>query len=75
MDWLNLITSVGFPIVACGAMACYVKDLTSKHREEVKELNAEHRAEMKEMTIAVENNTQAINQLCIMLRKGDDGIC
>ena len=64
MDWVNLITSVGFPIVACTAMAWYVKDTSDKHREEVRQLNEQHNKEMQQVTIALNNNTLALQRLC-----------
>lgn len=61
---LQAITTVGFPIVMCGAMAYYVKYTTDKHREEVQKLNDQHNQEMKEVTQAINNNTVAFTKLC-----------
>lgn len=63
-DMLTAVTTVGFPIVCCGAMMYYVKYTTDKHREEIKALNAQHKDEMKEVTNAVNNNTLALQKLC-----------
>lgn len=60
---LQMITSVGFPIVACFAMAMYVKDITKQNREEMCLLNVQHREERKEMTEAVNNNTIVMQKL------------
>ena len=38
MDWVQLISSVGFPIVACLGMGWYVKYQTDNYRSEVKEM-------------------------------------
>lgn len=65
----TLITSVGFPIVCCLGMAWYVKDQTDKHRADIKALQEEHSKEMKEVTTALNNNTMAIEKLCISLGK------
>lgn len=63
-DILTAVTTVGFPIVCCGAMMYYVKYTTDKHREETETLNTQHRDEMKEVTNAINNNTLALQKLC-----------
>lgn len=49
----QLIGSLGFPIVCCGALFWYL----------VKEKDA-HKKEMEELRKSVEANTTAINSLC-----------
>lgn len=66
---LQAITTVGFPIVMCGAMAWYVKYTTDKHREEMEKLHDQHNQEMKEVTEAINNNTIAFTKLCEKLDK------
>lgn len=61
---LQAISSVGFPIVCCGAMMWYVKYSTDKNREEIQKLNDQHREEMNEVTQAINNNTVALTKLC-----------
>lgn len=63
-DILTAVTTVGFPIVCCGAMMYYVKYTTDKHREEIETLNTQHKDEMKEVTSAINNNTLALQKLC-----------
>lgn len=65
----QLITTLGFPIVMCGAMAYYVKYITDKHREETSELNEKHSEELKQITDALNNNTLALQHLCDTLKK------
>lgn len=69
--WLQAITTVGFPIVMCGAMAWYVKYQTDKNREDVKTLNEQHVKEMLEVTEAINNNTQALIALKETMEKGE----
>lgn len=49
----QLVGSLGFPIVCCGALFWYL----------VKEKD-EHKEEMEELRKSVEANTAAINSLC-----------
>lgn len=72
MDWnviMQAVTTVGFPIVMCGAMAYYVKYTTDKHREEIAKLNEQHKQEMIDVVKAVDNNTIALTKLCEKLDK------
>lgn len=67
-NYVQLISSLGFPIIACIYMALYVKEQTKSNREDVKELNAQHSKEMivfkDEIKEALNNNTIALTKLC-----------
>ena len=56
----DIITKVGFPIVMCGALAWYVKQMTEKFMTMVDTINAQHDAETKNMIRSLDANTQAI---------------
>lgn len=78
MDWASIgsvIASIGFPIVACVAMAVFVRHITDQQRLETKELNEQHTKEMlafkDEMTAALNNNTLALQKLCDRLDRED----
>lgn len=60
---VELVSTVGFPIVMCGAMAYYVKYLNEKHTEEVKQLNEQHKEEVSKLTTTIENNTIVMEKL------------
>lgn len=66
--WIQLVSSLGFPIFACIYMAVYVREQTKANREDVKELNAQHSKEMNafkdEIKEALNNNTIALTKLC-----------
>lgn len=64
MDWVQLISSVGFPIVACLGMGWYVKYQTDNYRSEVKDMQKEHKEEIGKITEALQNNTLALQKLC-----------
>ena len=61
---LQAITTVGFPVVMCGAMAYYVKYITDKNRDEVTKLNEQHKQEILDVIKAIDNNTIALTKLC-----------
>lgn len=67
---LQAITTVGFPVVMCGAMAYYVKYITDKNRDEVAKLNEQHKQEILDVVKAIDNNTIALTKLCEKL-EGD----
>lgn len=75
MDIVTLLGSYAFPVVACIAMAWYVKDSSDKNRETTKQLNECHTMEMlafkDEIKEALNNNTLALNKLCEKLGKED----
>ena len=64
LDWVQLISSVGFPIVACLGMGWYVKYQTDNYRQEVKDMQKEHKEEIQKMSDALNNNTSALQKLC-----------
>lgn len=74
--WVQLISTLGFPIVACICMALYVKEQTKNNREDVKELNAQHSQEMNafkdEIKEALNNNTIALTKLCEKLEREEE---
>lgn len=71
MDWINIISSVGFPIVACAAMAYYVKYSTDSYKEQLEKVNEAHKAEVSDLSEAIQNNTLAIQKLCDYLERGE----
>ena len=77
---VQLIGSVGFPIVCCIYMMWYVKDSSEKHREEITSINEKyhdeivnlaekHKEEVTALTEALNNNTLALQHLCDTLYK------
>ena len=71
---LQAITTVGFPIVCCGAMMWYVKYSNDQNKEEVAKLNEQHRNEMAEVTQAINNNTVAFTKLCEIVKPREDDL-
>lgn len=61
---LQAVSSVGFPIVCCGAMMYYVKYSTDRNREDMLRLTEQHKTEIMQITEAINNNTLALQKLC-----------
>lgn len=64
MDIIQLISSLGFPIVACIFVAVYTSKQTDNYRSDIKEMQAEHKDEIKQVTDALNNNTLVLQKLC-----------
>ena len=62
-DVLTAISTMGFPIAACCAMAYFFLTVINNYRAALTEINAEHKEEMQAMTSAVNNNTLVIQKL------------
>ena len=78
----SLIASLGFPIVACGAMAFFIvkrseandaklEALRKEQREDIMTIQREHKEEVAKMTEALDNNTIAIERLTERLERKD----
>lgn len=71
---ISAITTVGFPVVMCIAMAIYIKYISDKNRDTiqalneryqstVQELTGQHTQENKVLADALNNNTLALQKL------------
>lgn len=72
MDYTQLIASVGFPIVACGVMAYYVKYTQDKTHELIENITAKHERESEMMRDTLQNNTVAITELTTLIERKMD---
>lgn len=62
-EWVQLISSMGFPIACCIAMGFYLKYVQDKNSEQIKEMTKSHKEEIDSMKDALHNNTLAITKL------------
>ena len=65
------ISSLGFPIVACIAIAWYFNKVNENYRADIKELNSQNREQLDKLTEAISNNTLAVARLVEKLDKED----
>lgn len=68
--FISIISSLGFPIAACLYMAKYVREQTAIYRQDIKDLRKEHKDEIGKVTEALNNNTKAVEKLCLKLEGG-----
>lgn len=66
----ELLTQVGFPIVACVGVGWYLSRETKAYREETREILKMHREEMNDITKAITNNNELLDRLIYRLDKG-----
>ena len=59
----QLVGTLGFPIVACCAMAYFFAKVNDNYRTDIKELQSNHKEEIAKMTEAINNNTLVIQKL------------
>lgn len=59
----QLISALGFPIIAALGCAYFVKWQYEQNQKQVEEMRKEHKEEVANMTKAIENNTIAITRL------------
>lgn len=69
--FIQVVSTLGFPIACCIACGWYVKYITDKNREQLDKIMEQHQSEMKEVTQALNNNTLAITKLTDYM-KGDE---
>ncbi len=69
--FIQVVSTLGFPIACCIACGWYVKYITDKNREQIDKIMEQHQSEMKEVTQALNNNTLAITKLTDYM-KGDE---
>lgn len=69
---ISAIGSLGFPIVACCAMAYFFAKVNENYRTDIKEMTSSHRAEIDKLTEAINNNTIVIQKLIDKMEDGNN---
>ena len=70
-DVVQIISAVGFPIVAALGCAYFVKWQYEQNQKQVEEMRKEHKEEVQKMTDALNNNTLALQKLVDKFDKGE----
>ena len=63
MDWIEVLQSLGFPILASCACGWYVKYITDKNDTKIETLEKTHGEALDKITKALNNNTVALTKL------------
>lgn len=66
---MQAISSLGFPIVACIAIAWYFNKVNENYRSDIKEINQQNKEQLEKLTEAIANNTVAVARLVDKLDK------
>lgn len=66
---ITMISSVGFPIVACLGLAWWTKYTTDQNNARMDKIQTEHKEEIAKVTEALNNNTLALQKLCDKMEK------
>ena len=67
----SVLGQYAFPIVACVVMGWYVKYIQDNYRKDINEISVRHKDEMDKVTVALNNNTLAIQKLTGYIEKKD----
>lgn len=70
--WIQILSTVGFPILAAFACAWFVKYQMDSYKTESKEMREQHKEEINQMTDAINKNTLVIQKLCDKLDCNND---
>ena len=62
-QWVDIISSFGFPIACCVILMWYVYHLQKTHDEEIKHIMKEHKDETSKITEAINSNTLILTKL------------
>lgn len=62
-DIVQIISAVGFPIVAAVGCAYFIKWQYEQNQKQLEAMRQEHKEEVANMTKAIENNTLALTRL------------
>lgn len=63
MDWVQIVSALGFPIAMCGAMAWFVKYSMDESNKRIDNLNETHKEEVTSIKDALNNNTLVLQKL------------
>lgn len=68
---MTLVSTLGFPIVACGACGAFVKYMYDTMMKKLDDESRRHAEEMKTVVDALNNNTLAVTMLTERLKRED----
>jgi len=71
--WIQIISSLGFPIMAAIACGWFIKYQMDQYKQDLKDIRTEHKEEIKDLQEVITQNTLVLQKLCDRLdeRKED----
>lgn len=72
-DLVTIISSLGFPIVACIACGIFIKFMFETFLKQIESLRNEHKDEVNKMVEAINNNTIVIQKLVDKIEHDEKG--
>lgn len=72
MDWLTVVGSYAFPIVACIGMGWWTKYTSDRNREDMKEMQKSHTEETKELRESLEKMNTTLTELVTLWKQNDN---
>lgn len=68
-DLVNIISSVGFPILAAIACGLFIKYQMESYKSDLKEIRSEHKEEINGLRDVISQNTLVLQKLCDKLEE------
>lgn len=68
-DFLNILGNYVFPVVACCAMAYFVKYMYDETNKRIDILNEQHKNEVDNLSTVISNNTVAIEKMNALIER------
>ena len=68
-DFLNILGDYVFPVVACCAMAYFVKYMYDETNKRIDILNEQHKNEVDNLSTVISNNTVALEKMNTLIER------
>lgn len=62
--WVQIISSLGFPIMAAIACGWFIKYQMDQYKQDLKDIRIEHKEEIKDLQEVITQNTLVLQKLC-----------
>ena len=62
--WVQIISSLGFPIMAAIACGWFIKYQMDQYKQDLKDIRTEHKEEIKDLQEVITQNTLVLQKLC-----------
>lgn len=70
--WIQIISSLGFPIMAAIACGWFIKYQMDQYKQDLKDIRMEHKEEIKDLQEVITQNTLVLQKLCDRLDERKD---